>query len=174
MKWLIKKCNTSACYSPFQMNQTVSTTLSEIFIPALSLNYGIYEFQLTVTMVAAPNLTTSASIYTQITATNIQVNLVQFGTSMIRQGYQRNFTLDPGKFSIDPDATTFNASVSWTISHHISDLFHRLIELAVHLFLSNLWSLQFPIRQWNTIVYRWLPDWSFESIMLFQSIRYVV
>ena len=136
------------------MSQALSTTLSELFIPAQSLDYGIYEFQLTVTMVAAPNLTTAASIYVQIIPTNIQVNLFQLGTSIIRQGYQQNFTLDPGKFSIDPDATTFNASVSWTIPHHISDLFHQFIELGIHLLLSNLWSLQFLIREWNKIVHR--------------------
>jgi REJ domain len=128
MTWRIKKCNTSSCYSPIQLSQPVSTTVSELFIPAQTLDYGTYELQLTVTMITAPTLTTSATIYVQITAANIQANLLQFGTSMIRQGYRQNLTLDPGKFSIDPDATTFNASVSWTFLHPISHLFHSSID----------------------------------------------
>jgi len=94
------------------MNQAVTTTLSELFIPAQTLTYGIYELKLIVTMTAVPNLTSSASTYVKITPSNIQANLLQFGTSMITQGHQQNLTLDPGKFSIDPDTATFNASVS--------------------------------------------------------------
>jgi hypothetical protein len=63
------------------MGQTVTTTLSELFIPAQSLAYGTYELKLTVTMTAVPNLTSSASTYVQIIPSNIQANLLQFGTS---------------------------------------------------------------------------------------------
>jgi hypothetical protein len=94
------------------MGQTVTTTLSELFIPAQSLAYGTYELKLTVTMTAVPNLTSSASTYVQIIPSNIQANLLQFGTSMITQGHQQNLTLNPGSFSVDPDTITFNASVS--------------------------------------------------------------
>ena len=94
------------------MNQSVTTTFSELFIPAQSLAYGIYELKLTVAMTAVSNLTSSASTYVNIIPSSIQANLLQFGTSMITQGHQQNLTLDPGKFSIDPDTTTFNASVS--------------------------------------------------------------
>jgi hypothetical protein len=111
-KWTINNCNTSSCFSQAQIKQAVTTTLSELFIPAQSLIYGIYELKLIVTMTAVPNLTSSASTYVKITPSNIQANLLQFGTSMITQGHQQNLTLDPGKFSIDPDTAMFNASVS--------------------------------------------------------------
>lgn len=111
-KWTINKCINSTCVSQIHVDQSVVTTFSELFIPARSLNYGIYEFKLTVTMIAVPNLTTSALTYVKITQSSIQANLIQFDTSMITQGDQQNFILDPGTFSIDPDTTMFNASVS--------------------------------------------------------------
>jgi len=96
------------------MDQTVITTSSEIFIPAKTLAYGIYQLTLTANMVAAPHLSSSASAYVEIAPSDITVNLVQFGTSMITRGYQQALLLDPGTFSVDPDTTTFNASVSFS------------------------------------------------------------
>ncbi|CAF1443700.1 unnamed protein product, partial [Adineta ricciae] len=117
MKWIISNCNNSSCPSEVQIDQAVITTFSELFIPAWSLAYGTYELKLTVTMTASPNSTSSASIYVKIIASSIQVNLAQFGTSMITQGYQQNLTLNPGKFSIDPDTSTFNAS-NWEYTYY--------------------------------------------------------
>ncbi len=111
-KWTITNC-TSTCSSQIQMDQTVIKTSSEIFIPAKTLACGIYQLTLTVTMVAVPHLSSSASAYIKIAPSNITVNLVQFGTSMITRGYQQDLLLDPGTFSVDPDTTTFNASVSF-------------------------------------------------------------
>ena len=108
----------SLCFLQVQLNQTVTTTFSELFIPARSLVYGTYQLQLTVAMTAVPNLTSSASIYITIIPTNIQPNLLLFGTSMIRLGHEQNLTLNPGKFSLDPDTTTFNASVSRNILYY--------------------------------------------------------
>ena len=123
-RWTINICTTSSCSSQVQLDQTVSTTLSELFIPARSLAYGTYQLQLTVSMIASPNLTSSASIYVMIISTKIQTNLLLYGTSMISLGHEQNLTLNPGKFSIDPDTSTFNASVSWNVLDHISDFFH--------------------------------------------------
>ena len=92
------------------------TTFNEIFIPAKTLPYGTYELTLTVSMSAAPQLRSSASAYVKITPSGITANLVQYGTSMITRGYEQDLLLDPGTFSVDPDATTFNASVSLTLS----------------------------------------------------------
>ena len=112
IKWIINSCNTSSCFSEAQMEQTVTNTLSELFIPARSLAYGTYQLKLTVTMIAVSNLISSASTYVKIIPSSMQANLVQFATSMITQTHQQNLTLDPGKFSVDPDTTIFNASVS--------------------------------------------------------------
>ena len=98
------------------------TTLSELFVPAKTFSNGIYQLTLTVSMIAASHLTTSASAYVRITPSGITANLVPFGTSMITRGYQQDLLLDPGIFSVDPDETTFITSVSFNIhnkSHSI-------------------------------------------------------
>ncbi len=66
-------------------------------------------------MIAALQLSSSASAYVKITPSGITANLVQYGTSMITRGYQQDLLLDPGTFSVDPDATIFNASVSFLV-----------------------------------------------------------
>ena len=66
-------------------------------------------------MVAAPQLSSAASTYVRVTQSNIIVNLAQYGTSMITRGYQQDLYLDPGSYSVDPDATVFNASVGFLI-----------------------------------------------------------
>jgi hypothetical protein len=111
-KWTINNC-TSNCSSQIQIGQMIITRFSELFIPARTLNYGTYQLILTVTMIAAPHLFSSASAYVKITPSTIIVNLIQFGTSMITRGYQQDLLLDPGTYSVDPDSTTFNASVSF-------------------------------------------------------------
>ena len=116
-QWTINNCSTS-CSSPLQLNQMIVTTTSELFVPARTLAYGTYQLTLTVSMTAAPLRTSSASAYVRITPSGITVNLVQFGTSMITRGHQQNLFLDPGTFSVDPDATIFNASVSVNICNN--------------------------------------------------------
>ena len=110
-KWTIKNCTSSNCSFQIQLDQSVITTFSELFIPARTLPIGIYELTLTVTMITSPNLTSSSSAYIQITSSGIIVNLLQFGASMITRGYQQNLTIDPGSFSVDLDGNVFNASV---------------------------------------------------------------
>ncbi len=85
-----------------------------MYIPAKTLPYGIYELTLTVIMVNSPSLTTSSSIYVQITPSDIIVNLFQYGTSMITCGHEQDLKLDPGSYSVDLDENVFNASVSST------------------------------------------------------------
>jgi hypothetical protein len=110
-QWIISNC-TSNCSSHILVDQSVITTLSELYIPALTLAYGIYELKLTVTMSVLSSLTSSVSAYVQITQSNIITNLVQLGTSMITSGYQQDLKLDPGTYSVDPDGYVFNGSVS--------------------------------------------------------------
>jgi hypothetical protein len=110
-QWIIKNC-TSICLNQIQIGQTIITTLSELYIPARTLPYGTYELNLTVTMVNMASLTTSSSVYVQITPTGITANLVQLGTSMITSGYEQDLKLDPGTYSVNPDENFFNASVS--------------------------------------------------------------
>jgi hypothetical protein len=111
-KWTIKNCTSSNCSFQIQLDSSVITTFSDVYIPAQTLPFGIYQLTLTVTMVASSDLTSSSSAYVLITSSGITANLIQFGTSMITRGYQQNLTLDPGSFSVDLDGNVFNASVS--------------------------------------------------------------
>jgi len=110
-QWAIKNCSSNCTYQ-IQLDPTIITTLSELYIPARRLTYGTYELRLTVTMVNLPSLTTSSSVYVQITPSGITANLVQLGTSMITSGQEQDLKLDPGTYSVDPDEDVFNASVS--------------------------------------------------------------
>ena len=114
-KWTISNC-TAGCSSPFRPNRSVITTSSELFIPARTLDYGIYELTLTVKMAASSTLNSTASAYVSITPSGITANLVPLGTSIITSGREKDLKLDPGTYSIDPDEPTFNASVSHQIS----------------------------------------------------------
>jgi hypothetical protein len=63
-------------------------------------------------MVQFPSLKTSSLVYVQITPSSITANLVQYGTSMITIGHEQDLKLDPGTYSVNPDASVFNATVS--------------------------------------------------------------
>jgi hypothetical protein len=63
-------------------------------------------------MINSPNLFTSISAFVKINPSGITANLVQFGTSFVTSGQERDLILDPGVYSINPDESTFNASVS--------------------------------------------------------------
>ena len=137
-KWTIEPCPTSSCAGqvPFEQPLT-SLTLGELYIPAQALNYGIHRVNLTVTIQVVPRLVSLATTYVRIVPSPIIVRLVQFGAVMIRRGQEQTLTLDPGTFSIDPDQSTFNSSVTITASnHHFSDVLFA--ELALYVFLSRL------------------------------------
>lgn len=109
--WTIVNCN-DQCSSPIPLHLSIYSTKSEIFVPARVLPYGTFRINLTVTMFDFPMLTTSAVAYVNIIQSDLLANLVLFGTSMITQNYQKNLTLDPGVFSIDPDTDVFDSTVS--------------------------------------------------------------
>ena len=88
-----------------------STTLGELVIPAGSLDYGLYQIELTVAMTFSSRLVALAVTYVTIIPSPVTVNLVQLGSSMITHGQQQTLILDPGSYSIDPDFVSFNASV---------------------------------------------------------------
>ena len=90
----------------------MSTTFSELYVPARTLAYGLYELRLIVTMIQSSTMMSSAAAYVNINPSGITANLVQLGTSVITRGSGQELVLDPGQYSVDPDANTFNASVS--------------------------------------------------------------
>ena len=113
-QWTVHQCAAN-CSLPISMGQDIVTTASELFIPAGTLSLGTYQLNLTASMAAASHLSSSACVYITIVPSPITVNLVPFGTSMIAHGYQQDLLLDPGSFSLDPDTTTFNRSVSISV-----------------------------------------------------------
>ncbi|CAF0990631.1 unnamed protein product [Adineta steineri] len=116
-KWIIKNCTSTSCSVEILLNEKVITTFSELYIPSRTLDYGVYQLTLTVTMIDSPNLKSSSSVYVRITATGITANLVQLGTSMITRGDQQDLLLDPGTFSVDPDEDTFDAT-KWKYTYY--------------------------------------------------------
>ena len=110
-QWTINNC-TSNCSYQIQLDPTIATTFSELYIPAQTLAYGTYKLELTVTMTKYPLFKTTVSVYVQIIPTGIIANLVQLGTSMITNGYEQDLVLDPGTYSTDTDGYVFNATVS--------------------------------------------------------------
>jgi hypothetical protein len=110
-EWTVKNCS-SICSYAIQLDSMIMTTSTELYIPGRTLPYGLYELTLTVTMIDNSSLTTSTSIYVQITPSGITANLIQYGTSMITRGSQQDLQFNPGSYSVDPDQNTFNASVS--------------------------------------------------------------
>ena len=117
-KWTIKECSLS-CLTAIELDQSITTTRSELFIPRKVLTFGTYELELHVTVMFPFNWTLSAATYIQIKPSNIVVNLMLFGTSMISHGYQQTLTLNPGTYSVNPDGLSFNTSVSPYIGYSL-------------------------------------------------------
>jgi hypothetical protein len=101
-QWTIYNC-TDSREDPIQVSSSILTKYSEIFIPSRTLDFGMYKFQLTVTMNYSANYSQSQSTYVKITYSNITANLIQYGTSVITSGHLKNLTMNPGKHSVDPD-----------------------------------------------------------------------
>ena len=114
IQWIIRNC-TSNCSSQIQLDDSVITTYSELYIPGRTLPYGLYEFKLIIQSVYASNLSISSSAYAKINPSGITANLVQFGTSMITRGSAQDLLLDPGSYSVDPDESAFDTKVSHSI-----------------------------------------------------------
>ncbi|CAF1129895.1 unnamed protein product [Adineta ricciae] len=115
-KWTVSNC-TSTCFNQVQIDDRVLTTSSELYIPARTLPYGTYLFQLSVIMLDIPQLETTSSVYVDITPSGITANLVQYGTSMITSGYNQDLLFDPGSYSIDMDEPYFNAT-NWKYKYY--------------------------------------------------------
>ncbi|CAF4144587.1 unnamed protein product, partial [Adineta steineri] len=116
-KWIIKNCTTIICSNSIQLNPIINTKFSELYIPSKTLPYGTYQLELTVTMSSSLHYSTSSFVYVQIVSSNIIANLVQFGTSMITNGYKQDLLLDPGNYSVDPSESIFNAS-NWKYKYY--------------------------------------------------------
>ncbi|UJR10866.1 hypothetical protein I4U23_015053 [Adineta vaga] len=116
-QWIIDKCLDSSCTlkRPIQIS-SLQLTLAELFIPSKTLDYGTYQMTLIARMNAPIELISTAVTYIEIVSSPIQVQLIQFGPSMIILGQQQPLILNPGRFSIDPDQSHFN-STNWNYTY---------------------------------------------------------
>ena len=81
-----------------------------MYIPSNTLQYGIYQLELRVTTKDNSSLTSSSSVYVEISPSGVTANLVPLGTSVVTSGDQQNLILNPGNYSKDPDGFEFNSS----------------------------------------------------------------
>ena len=146
IQWIITPCTPTCSSSALQLPSSIVTTLSELFLPARTLDYGTYQLTLTVSMTASPQSTSTATAYLKITPTPIIPNLMPFGTSMIAHGRSQDLLLDPGTNSVDPDADTFNATVSIPLIHRNDWMRPSVLtlEMDLWLLLSDLSWFRFP------------------------------
>lgn len=111
MKWIIRNCSLN-CSFQMNFNNLIITTLSELYIPRQTLAYGLYQFQCIVQSIYSTNLSVSSLAYVKINPSDVIANFVRLGSSMITQGAEQDLLLDPGSYSVDPDANSFDASVN--------------------------------------------------------------
>jgi hypothetical protein len=112
-RWALANCTLGPCLQlpPEQIDPTIQTAFTELYIPARTLPFGLYELRLHVTMNVTDNVTASQAAYVRITPSGFTANLVQLGTSMITSGTRQDLHLNPGLYSVDRDGFPFNASV---------------------------------------------------------------
>jgi hypothetical protein len=116
-QWNILQCdtNTGKCIQTQLLNQLVSqlssSQTSEIYIQSQQLPLGTYLFNFTTSMNVNAGFATSGYTYITIISSDIQVNLLPNGTSMITNGVTQSILFEPGVYSIDPDSNYFNPGV---------------------------------------------------------------
>jgi len=108
-KWSIKN-STINNFSEIEFDKKIVTSRSELYIPSNTLQYGIYQLELRVTTIDNSSLTSSSSVYVEISPSGVTANLVPLGTSVVTSGDQQDLILNPGNYSKDPDGFEFNSS----------------------------------------------------------------
>ena len=107
--WSIKN-STNENFSEIEFDKKIITSRSELYIPSNTLRYGIYELELRVIIEDNSSITSSSSVYVEISPSGVTANLVPLGTSVVTSGDQQNLILNPGNYSQDPDGFEFNSS----------------------------------------------------------------
>ncbi|CAF4516054.1 unnamed protein product, partial [Rotaria sp. Silwood2] len=118
-QWNILECNTDTerCYQTQTLNQLISqlssANTSEIYIKSQILPIGTYLFNFTVSMNLQTDILASDYTYIKIIPSDIRVNLLVHGTSVITNGIAQSLLFQPGVYSIDPDSNYFNVQVNY-------------------------------------------------------------
>ena len=108
--WSILHCSFT-CENQTELLRSIERTQKDIFIPARTLEDGLYQLQLTATMTDYPSLSSSSSVYIQITRSTISINLISFNALVITHDNREDLILDPGQHSFDLNRITFNEDV---------------------------------------------------------------
>ncbi|CAF1390512.1 unnamed protein product, partial [Adineta ricciae] len=116
-QWTVSNCTSTSCQYRIHLSQKIQTTFSEFYVPAKTLDYGLYQLVLTVIMATFPSAKSSAIVYIMVTPSGITANPVALGTSMITRGYDQDLELNPGLYSVDPDEDSFDAS-KWKYAYY--------------------------------------------------------
>ncbi|CAF4157649.1 unnamed protein product [Rotaria sp. Silwood2] len=122
-QWNILECNTDTerCYQTQTLNQLISqlssANTSEIYIKSQILPIGTYLFNFTVSMNSQTDILASDYTYIKIIPSDIRVNLLVHGTSVITNGIAQSLLFQPGVYSIDPDSNYFNVQI-WTYKYY--------------------------------------------------------
>jgi hypothetical protein len=112
-QWIIFTC-LSTCSTQVSPDNLFNLTQNELYIQSHTLAYGIYEFNLTVTTISVSStMSSSSSIFVEITDSNIITNLVLFGKLTIKHNFEQALILNPGKYSTDPNQIIFDSNVSY-------------------------------------------------------------
>ncbi|CAF4464255.1 unnamed protein product [Rotaria socialis] len=121
--WTIANC-TGGCSSWKPLPASIVKRSNELLVRARALEYGLYAFNLTVTIVETTPIRKSEITYVMVNPSGITANLIKLGTSMVTHGFQHDLILDPGQYSGDPDdendklnATEWNYKYSCRIYH---------------------------------------------------------
>jgi len=111
-KWKIYDCSLISS-NQAELNQSMKPTLNDLLISTRILRYGLYKFELIVTMIDYPSLISSSFVYIEITRSIVTINLISFDKLMIIHDYQNNLILNPGEFSFDLNQIPFNKDVCY-------------------------------------------------------------
>ncbi|UJR27333.1 hypothetical protein I4U23_008626 [Adineta vaga] len=111
-----EKCTQTSVLTQI-LSQLTSSKTSEIYIKAQTLPVGIYLFNHTVAMSSVPDFQSSSYTYVSIVRSDIRVNLLANGTSMITTGVTQSILFQPGAFSLDPDSYYFDPR-NWTFNYY--------------------------------------------------------
>ncbi|CAF1412544.1 unnamed protein product [Adineta ricciae] len=115
-QWTITSCSLN-CTNPIQLDSSIETTLTDLHIPERTLPYGTYELKLIITTLNFSSVTMISSVYVRMIQSEIEANLIEYGTSMITHARGENLELNPGRFSVNPDENTFNFT-DWTYEYY--------------------------------------------------------
>jgi hypothetical protein len=90
----------------------VEQTSPDLYIPPLTLPFGLYEFKLIATTIPLSTTIESKSIFVRIIPSGMIINLIPSSVSLITHGREQDLKLNPGSYSIDRDGYAFNITVN--------------------------------------------------------------